>query len=289
MKKTKKKLLGFLGLIVVVVMTIFAHSIPTPGAGAVSSITDTIIVHVYDKYPKITITAPENDEILIGPNHAVSYDWENSTSADFILTYDGATVTTWHEDYAPFGPSEHTAGTGSHDIALNEYGKYILTSTATGPIGTFEDSVVVYRLATKISYLEADENNDPIFKINYDDIVKEVELRVYDSNGHEIFPEAIIVETLPGGELRYTLVMPEGSESGRYKIVAKGLDEDGEEISDAAFAYFDYEAPAPDIPDTGFVLEDLNIASSDFLITGLIVFFAATFAAIFILNRKKER
>ncbi|MBQ2660397.1 hypothetical protein IJF86_03215 [Candidatus Saccharibacteria bacterium] len=289
MKKTKKKILGFLGLVAVVVMTVIAYSIPSPGVGAVSSFTDTIIVHVYDRYPKITITNPTNEEILVGADHIASYDWENSTSADFILTFDGTTVTSWHDDYGSFEPGSHPVGSGNHAITLNEYGRYILSSTAVGPIGSFEDSVIIYRLATSVSYIDATTDNDPNFEIDYDDQVAMLEIQVFDENGNPIFAEPILVPAQPGGVINYTIDMPDGSNDGTYQIVVRGLDELGEEISDPSSTEFEYIAPAPDIPDTGFSLTQLNIAKSDFLITGLLIFFSAAIAAIFLVNRKKER
>ena len=50
-----------------------------------------------------------------------------------------------------------------------------------------------------------------------------------------------------------------------------------------------YTAPAaPDIPDTGRFLGNLNIAESDYVITALIAFSGAIFVAFLLLGHKKK-
>ena len=56
MKKTKKRVLGLLGLVLVIITTIFAAFLPGPEAsaeGGITSVTDTISVRVVGSVPDI--------------------------------------------------------------------------------------------------------------------------------------------------------------------------------------------------------------------------------------------
>lgn len=91
MQKSKKKLLGLLGLAVVLAMTVFAYFLPANGAyaeGPSDSHTDVIRVTVYDQYPAIKFTAPEDGHIQSSPYYEFTFDYENSTYVDVTLIYD---------------------------------------------------------------------------------------------------------------------------------------------------------------------------------------------------------
>ena len=59
MKKTQKKAFGILGLLLVIVMTIFAAIIPGPGATALSSVTDVVEIRVVGTGPHVEFTNPK--------------------------------------------------------------------------------------------------------------------------------------------------------------------------------------------------------------------------------------
>ena len=91
MQKSKKKLLGLLGLAAVVAMTVFAYFLPANGAyaeGPSDSHTDVIRVTVYDQYPAIKFTAPEDGHTQSSPYYEFTFDYENSTYVDVTLIYD---------------------------------------------------------------------------------------------------------------------------------------------------------------------------------------------------------
>ena len=170
-------------------------------------------------------------------------------------------------------------------------------------VGFSEDSVGFYyapALATQTG--AEDETNDPIVEIKNDAGVAKIEVMVTDENGKELFKEPIIVEIdEPYAAGTTTITLPFGSyglESGDYKIVLTSYkaveDEDGE-IEYVAYTTpidtFDvtYKQPdAPEVPDTGRFLGSLNIAASDYVITGIIAFVGVTFIAYAIIGRKKK-
>ena len=92
MQKNKKNFLGLLSLATVIAMTVFAHFLPTNKAYAEEassdSYTDVIRVTVYDQYPAIKLTAPEDGHIQSSPYYEFSFDYENSSYVDILLIYD---------------------------------------------------------------------------------------------------------------------------------------------------------------------------------------------------------
>ena len=79
MKKTKKRVLGLLGLGLVAVTTIFAASLPGPEAAAVetNSVTDTIVVRVVGKDPLLEITSDQDGKELVQQTQIFSFDYYN--------------------------------------------------------------------------------------------------------------------------------------------------------------------------------------------------------------------
>lgn len=296
MNRKKKKILGILGLLMVAGLTMSALAIQNTDVGAVSSIAEKIVVRVFDSLPNINIKDPNNEQVVVGETHTVEYDWQNSIYADFTLSKDGEVIATWHEDYGEFTPGEHPYGTGSHEIILSEYGEYIVTAISTGSNSTTHaDSITIYRLTTDIEKNRENEDRDPIFDITFDEKVDILEIYVYDENGEKIFDDPIIVDVTDektGAEketIEFLLEMPEGAEDGKYQIEVHGKDSTGFENSDPSSTYFNYISPTPDNPDTGFFTGELNIARSDFLITGLMIFFGSTVGALFVLFKKEKR
>lgn len=292
MKKTKRKILGFLGLILVVAMTIVAYFIPSPDAEAeegTTSHTDQIVINVYDQNPNIVFNNPKNEQIIVGEDLKIEYDWMEAFSIDFEILYDDEVYASWTEELGEFEPTEYPTGSGFKDIVLSEYGPYILHATVNGPASIFEDSLEFYRLATSVEYLKDEENGNPDFRVYFDDMVNKVQLQVLDKNDRPIFADPIILDVSGYENYRdITLEMPEGTPEGEYTITSLAIDTIGRRVSDSSWTLFKY-TPVPDIPDTGLFSVMKSIADIDILTTTLLVFFAAALVALFLVNRKKER
>lgn len=86
MKKTKKKILGLAGLVLVAFMTVLALLLPDSGASALTTnpITDEVQVQVVGSEPDVTITSPGNDAVLVEPSQYFQFDFANvdTTSAE---------------------------------------------------------------------------------------------------------------------------------------------------------------------------------------------------------------
>lgn len=233
MQKSKKKLLGLLGLAVVLAMTVFAYFLPANGAyaeGPSDSHTDVIRVTVYDQYPSIKIDSPATDYISTSPELEIAFTYENSTYVDFVLSYeqldaDGNPVLDgegnpviievplprFNPDPSRLDPT-FNYDSDSNTITVNlfnpnpetgaealGYGHYILTATSASPIGpSLGDSIEFdYVPVQLVQTGSAANTNNPIVDVIYDDGVAMVELMPVDKNGNPLFDEPIVVEIEP--------------------------------------------------------------------------------------------
>lgn len=294
MKKTKRKILGIVAILIIAIAGFCAYKAVDNQADAVASLTDQIIVKVYDQFPSIQILSPQHQEIVIGAPHTMKYHWENTTRVDFTLSYKGEIVMTWGKDYPYFEPGENPNGDDFHDIYLNDYGEYTLSIKAYGTVAgrDFTDSITIYRLSTNITYVDSDEQSNPNFTIGYEDQIKRVEVQIFDAEGKKV-GDPVLLDTIEGdNSMPFTFKMPAGSASGQYRAQVRGFNAEGIEISDPSFTYFEYNSPRknnPKVPDTGDNTGGFGLSQTDFLITGLLVFVVVAISAVFLLNRKQKQ
>ena len=373
MRKSKKKLLGLLGLAFVAAMTMFAYLLPVDGAYAEGSDshTDVIRVTVYDQYPAIKFTAPEDGHTQSSPYYKFTFDYENSTYVDVTLIYDATDEGTGEviQKELPlkrYEPSEldptfnYASGTQQYDINLatckigiNEdvfdipgciatrsggllgmfvppvdndklvYNRYVLHVESHSPIGYDEDDIEFYYVPAVLTQTgSADTTQDPVVNIEYDEGVAKVEVMPVDSKGNPLFDKPIILELTPDETGKFpagskSVTLPFGSyglDSGEYSVVVTSykqtsepaVDEDDNPITDEdgnpiynygyevlpspidTFRVSYVQPPAPDVPDTGRFLGNLNIAQSDVIITSVVAFIGVAMVAFLLLGRKKK-
>ena len=87
MKKTRKKVLGFLGLSVVVVMLGIALAIPNQRATATSTVTDTIQVRVVGSVPAVSISGIVDNAVYVNPERPFQVSYENVNTVTVSLKY----------------------------------------------------------------------------------------------------------------------------------------------------------------------------------------------------------
>ncbi len=153
MQKAKKRFLGLVSLFLVVVMTIVAYYLPVPDAAAEgNSHTETIRVIVYDQYPSIKFTSPEDGHTQSNPLFKFKFDYENSSYVNLTLKYYATDEETGEavlkeiplEDFVPDDRDEtfdYASGSQEYDFNLatckigfngNEYDIPNCQSTRTG-------------------------------------------------------------------------------------------------------------------------------------------------------------
>ena len=311
--KLKKKICGTVCLGLVALMTLCAHAVPDQKASAtsgVTSVTDTITVTVYDKYASVIINNPLQDDIITDPYVDIDYDYSSTRAIHFELTHDGVVVDEWTDD----GLDYMVPGHKQHRSNLDDFGDYVLTWEAAGaaPGLESEGSMSFKRYATKVVFVGFTDNNEPIFDITYLNDVKQLDIQIYDDAGNPLFqpvinyPSSTDTRYSVDGDaeqvtpytkkIRIVVPMPDSAKTGDYIVGVSGYDEDGIQMGKDTYKdsesidTFHYTAPdSPDVPNTGLFSGALNIAQSDFLITGLLIFFSAAIGGIFILNRKNNR
>ncbi len=314
MRNTTKKLLGFIGLALVVLLTIVAIFMPTEGVYAEETPigTDTITVIVYGQYPAVKIDDPTTDYFTVSPDLTVTFTYENASYVDFTLSYideNGETVEKtlprFTPDLADLDPTfQYDSGTKTITVSLRDYGldynHYILSAVSGSVIGeSTGDSIEFDYVPAILAQTGADENtNDPVVEVNYDDGVSRVEIMPVDSEGNPLFDEPIIVEVepdengnYPSGSQIITLPYTEnGLETNDYNVIITAYNGENEELATTRDTYpTDYEQPsAPEAPNTGAFLGKLNIAESDYILTIALVFAASTAIAFRLITRKKK-
>ena len=204
------------------------------------------------------------------------------------------------------------------------YNKYILHVESYSPVGYDEDFIEFYYVPAILTQTgSADTTQDPVVNIEYDEGVAKVEVMPVDGNGNPLFDKPIVITLEPDETGKFpagsqTVTLPFGSyglNTGEYSVVVTSYkqtseaatDDDGNPIYDEDgnpvynYGYEVLPAPidtftvsytqpaAPDVPNTGRLLGNLNLASSDIIVTSVIAFAGcAAVAFIFISRRKKD-
>ncbi len=188
----------------------------------------------------------------------------------------------------------------SIDINVNDYGygKYVVTARGLGYGGEpAEDYVTFYYLPLTAEATEDENTKNYTLDLNYSPYdgteesvgnVADIVVNVYDENGNlvkALSPTRVIV---PGT----SVVLPFGDygiPSGTYKIAISTYDKDGNELYEPYVITINYEAKSIPVPDTGGVLGNLNISKTDYLVTGLLIFFIVGISGVvFIAKRDKN-
>ncbi len=286
MRKTKKKVLGLLGLILVAAITCFAASLPGPKATAVSSFTDTIVVRVVGNTPDVNITSPENEAIFVDPNAEVHFDYENVRTATAELTYTDLDGNEYSESIAEW-QLNYDAGDSTITINLNNYGygDYLVKITGIGYDDVKDIEQVKFSYVSIYTEIEEDPNTGLIYLNLYylEDVVCKADINLYLGD-KLIAPPSTIKVTSPTHRVEIPFA---GLATGDYIIRTTAYSCDtGEKIGKEFEDNYYYEAIP--VPDTGGFFTSGNISREDFMITGTIVFLGFGGLAIWIVAKGRK-
>lgn len=288
MKKTQKRIFGVLGLFVVVVMTIIAAMIPSPGASAnsSSSFTDEIHVRVVGSVISVKFEKPSENTVTTSDSINLIFNYENADTARLALSYidkDGGAVNL--PNFKLYPDLDYGAGTKSETIDVSDfgfsYGKYVLSLYATGTEGTevLYDSVSVEYVPV---IAEAEQNEeDGLVDLTLDSYSDEVETV-------EIYLDGELLATINKDDFDETIKLDFGERTtGEYTIGVVAKDANGETLYKPYEVVIEYDGI--DVPNTGAFFQNLNISREDYLITGLIVFFVFGIVALGIVAKGSKR
>ena len=199
------------------------------------------------------------------------------------------------------------------------YEHYILSAVSGSPIGeSAGDSIEFDYVPVKLEQTGSEAGtNDPTAEVTYDDGVAKIEVMPIDSNGNPLFDEPVVIEVEQNDQGEYeagskTITLPftsYGFPTGEYDILVTAygttvtpgeIDPDTGEQGEDVISYIlitsplniyhvSYvQPPAPDVPNTGGLLKNLNLASEDVAITAIIAFGAFAIIAFLLLARRKK-
>lgn len=290
MKKTKRRILGLLGLVLVATMTFVAATMPEHEAGAISTdtITDTVIVRVTGSVPNVFFTEPTSNVTTTKPAHNIGVAYENVSGMIINYEHTGASGTPdsgvfYAEDELEYIPGNRTLPINLLDYG---YGKIVLSSYGASfdDVITPFDSIAFMFLPVIASADQNDENG-----------LVDVLIEEYgaDVETIEIYLDGVLMgtvtrkqlEAMTGDKIVSIDMGNRGSGDYTFDIVAKNSA--GERL------YLPYKTPfkytVMPVPDTGRFFQNLNISKEDYLITGLITFFTLGIAAfVFIIKSSKK-
>lgn len=302
MKKTHKNIFGLFGLFAVVATTIFATALPSPGTlAATSSVTDKIVVRVLSTSPNVQIIKPKNGDVFVNPIQTIDYTYEKVENGVVTLIYTDLNGTTNSYIINSF-TSADPQGSGSVTVDLSAanygYGSYVIKLNGTSSAGLTDEDLVSFSYAPITVDTKDDPNTgEPTAYVEYDDNNTEIdtiEIEIYDQNGNLVNPSNPIIINRPNKTaiLDFTTNnLPDGT----YTIVAIAYDNSGNPIGRPAYATYDYtkvpipDTSAPTTPDTGGLFNGLNISRSDYLISGLFVFFLVGLGGLYFIAKKSSK
>lgn len=288
MKKAQRNFLGLLGLSAVATMTMVAANIPSPGATAISSITDTLEVRVVGSTPAVGLSSLADGQVITFPNFTVSVQYENATEVTLKQKYLGGNGE--EREIAKYENLDYIAGSVkdlNFTLTKGEYGKYIIIAEAIG-----YDGVPAPEAYVEFEYLPLEAS----YTINSITGAYDVSVTQFgdDVSSAEVYLGDELIGTLSLSDLMAGKTVPvsmSGRPSGTYiiKVVAKNAD--GKTIYIPFTITIEYQAaevPDAGAPDTGGLFRNLNISNEDYLTTGLIMFFVLGIVALGIVFSGKK-
>lgn len=299
MRKTKKQILGFVGLAFVGLMTAFAYCLPAPGAAAESAGID-VVVTVHPDNTSISILSPADGDKISDGTTKISVSYSETARIDYRLVYtdpEGQEQTIDLPSYTPTDPN----GDYEFTLDLNQYGygQFVLTTTAIGVGGTVhEDSVSFTHQAAAVNNDGTTENGNPVITVDPADEMDHGTIQIYDKDGNPIFVDENGNETPlvvdrndidpETGKIKVELPLSDYDiPEGEYTGVVTTYDENGDVLGEYTFSF--YYKPTPKLPNTGSVFAGLNIARADYIITGLIFFGLVAGFGIYLIGRRSHR
>ncbi len=313
MQKTKKQLLGFVGLATVGIMTAVAYAMPAAAAED-EPLTGTgdvnVVVTVPTQEGSGKITLPVDGRVETEPETEIAYMYNEIGNAKLYIEYkdqNNNIVRKLLDDFTPDEP--YSAGERRLTVNLLDYSekendyKLILQVTNREGASTGDDIVTFsYRVMTANFEKKPASNGDPILNIDINSEVDKVYVYIYDKNGEPLItdedgnevPVLVNRDDIDPATGLITKVLPfaeNEAANGKYTAVVVAYNAKGNIISMVSLdtEYTFVNPDLPETPNTGFTIGDLNISRVDYLITGLIVFGVVAGFALYLVYRKSRR
>ena len=301
MKKTKKRVLGLLGLVLVIITTIFAAFLPGPEAsaeGGITSVTDTISVRVVGSVPDILNVKPINGSVFIYPDQDLSFDYENVEYLTITIRYtdkdDVEHIIPLLEKDDPESFVDYIPGSYSTPLDLLAedygYGEYRVEIVGIGFNDVKDFETVEFALYPVVGEANEADDGKVYLDLQYDtenENINTIGINIYDENGSLVNVLSPITVNAP--DMRVELPFAENNlPTGNYRIEITAYNAEGEALYKPYITYYYYEMIP--VPNTGALFSNLNISRTDYLVTGSIIFFlAAILGIVFIVKGRSNK
>lgn len=299
MKKTKKRVLGLLGLVLVIITTIFAAFLPGPEAsaeGGITSVTDTISVRVVGSVPDILNVKPINGSVFIYPDQDLSFDYENVEYLTITIRYtdkdDVEHIIPLLEKDDPESFVDYIPGSYSTPLDLLAedygYGEYRVEIVGIGFNDVKDFETVEFALYPVVGEANEADDGKVYLDLQYDtenENINTIGINIYDENGNLVNVLSPITVNTP--DMRVELPFAENNlPTGNYRIEITAYNAKGEALYKPYITYYYYEMIP--VPNTGALFSNLNISRTDYLVTGLIIFFLAAILGIVFITKDRS-
>lgn len=267
-----------------------------------------ISVRVGERNVSVSFITPQDGDQTVNPVVPVKINWSEATTVQFTVKYTDPKTGAETVKQIAKANLDSTVSTGDYSttidlkaIGLGEYGYYTLTATVEGVIaGTpREDTVGFYYGNIAVTNLmEVDSDGNPLFSFSFGENVAKMQVQAYDRE-EAIFvdkdgePTPLLLDRSDAdettGNIKVALPFAKyNAKPGKYTVVTIAYNADGDPISKVDTSV-DYKVETPDTPNTGMLLDDLNISRLDYLLTGLIAFGTVAGFAVFLICRRNRR
>ena len=301
MKKTKKRVLGLLGLVLVIITTIFAAFLPGPEAsaeGGITSVTDTISVRVVGSVPDVLNVKPINGSVFIYPDQDLSFDYENVEYLTITIRYtdkdDVEHIIPLLEKDDPESFVGYIPGSYSTPLDLLAedygYGEYRVEIVGIGFNDVKDFETVEFALYPVVGEANEADDGKVYLDLQYDtenENINTIGINIYDENGNLVNVLSPITVNTP--DMRVELPFAENNlPTENYRIEITAYNVEGDALYKPYITYYYYEMIP--VPNTGALFSNLNISRTDYLVTGLIIFFlAAILGIVFIVKGRSNK
>lgn len=293
MKRTQKRILGFFGLTLVVAATFFAAMLPGPEASAIDTVTDNLVVRVIGDKPNVEIEKIENDSAFVNPIQSVPISYESVDKVVVTIEYTDANNITRSYTIKTIDDIGYAAGSDVIDLDLSApgfgYGRYVLRVSGEVEGKVLDQDSVAFSFYPVIATVSEDPDNGLIYAdLEYDDTngdIDRFEINLYDKYGNLVKGFPTITATPPTKRVelpfsKYDLPF------GEYTVSVITYGKNGQVLYKAYDTIANYEAIKT--PDTGNAFKNLNISQTDYLITGLVVFFLVGISGLWFVKTHKR-
>ena len=279
MKKTQKKIFGFLGLVLVVAMTFLAASLPSSETSALSTMTDTLTVRVVSSSADVNLTSPESGMVTTDARQTFKFNYSNVDTVNLLLTKTDLDGTT-HTFTLITSDAGYATGDKTYEINLQDagygYGEYVVRLQGEGSGGLADEDSVAFSYYPVVAEATEDEDTgETVLDLDYEAYdpsnpggtgkVAEIEINVYDEDGNLVKELSPIKVTPP--ETNVTIPFNDYDlPNGTYTIKTTAYDKDGNELYKAYINHVIQKREDVPVPNTGGLFGALNISKTDYLI-----------------------